>query len=196
MASLFPFLVRDAGTIESDITFIISTFDSALPFLHSIGNHEQWGSIPFSQRDDFSKETLRELQHSVEYNLTGISKLNGLCIFIVEREYPEESSELHNGEDSSYLRVAADGRRFLPVGFAYIRENWVPTYVKSQPHLQIPDIELGDFIYLEVIVTDSRVRNLSRGAGAALIHGIRDYGRSRQKKASVWIAGREMKENW
>jgi hypothetical protein len=35
-------------------------------------------------------------------------------------------------------------------------------------------------------VTDSRVGSLRRGAGAALVRGIRDYGRSRQKKA-LWV---------
>ncbi|PYI01153.1 hypothetical protein BO78DRAFT_401497, partial [Aspergillus sclerotiicarbonarius CBS 121057] len=183
MTALPPFLVRDAEPIEADLAFIVSTYDSALPFLDSIGNPDQWGSIPFSQRGDFANETLSELHHSEDYRLTGTSNDNGLRIFIVEREYHDEPL---NTELSSHLRVAADSRRFLPVGFAQTRENWVPTYVKSQPHLQIPDTERDDFIYLEVIVTDSRVGGLRRGAGAALITGIRDYGRSRQKKA-FWV---------
>ncbi|KAJ5125739.1 hypothetical protein N7448_005054 [Penicillium atrosanguineum] len=169
--------------MERDITFIVSTFDSTLQFLDVIGSHEQWGSIPFYQRGDFSKEMLMGLQHSEEYRLTGRSNVNGLRIFIVGIEYPGESTEPCNGEIHSHLHVAADGRHYLPIGFAFTRENWAPASVKSQPHLQILEANLGDFLHLEAIVADTHVGSLRRGAGVALIRGIRDYGRSRQEKA-------------
>ncbi|RAL02996.1 uncharacterized protein BO80DRAFT_23031 [Aspergillus ibericus CBS 121593] len=178
-----PFQVRPAEPTDADLTFIVSTYDATLPFLASIGNHEQWGSIPFSQRGDFSTETLTQLHHSEENRLTDTSHSSGLRIFIVEREYHDEPLD---AESSQHLRIEADGRRYLPVGFAQTRENWVPSYVKSQSHLPIPDIEREEFVYLEVIVTDSRVGGLRRGAGAALMNGIREYGRSRGKRA-FWV---------
>ena len=186
MTAASPFLVRDAGATEEDTLFIVSTFDSILPELDSIGSHEQWGSIPFSQRGDFTKETMMDLAHSEKYRLTGNSGANGLRVFIVEREYPKDSANSSDREISAYIRGAADGRRYLPVGFAYVRENWVPDYVKSQPQLQLPDTERDEFLYLEVMVTDTRVGSLRRGAGAALIRGIKDYARSRQKQA-LWV---------
>jgi len=38
------------------------------------------------------------------------------------------------------------------------------------------------------MVTGSRIGSLRRGAGAALIHGIRDYGRSKQK-STLYVDG-------
>ncbi|PYH94554.1 hypothetical protein BO71DRAFT_483711 [Aspergillus ellipticus CBS 707.79] len=176
------FEVRDARTTESDIRFIISTFDSSLSYLNSIGSLDQWGLIPFSERGDFAAGTRTEVEQSEENRLTGGSKENGLRMFIVEREYLEENTE----EKPPYLRIASDGRRLLPVGFAYVRENWVPVYVKSQTHFPVPDTEGEGFLYLEVIVTDCRVGELRRGAGAALLSGIREYGRERGTKV-FWV---------
>jgi hypothetical protein len=102
MSSSSHFLVRDATTSERDIAFIISTFDSTLHFLDTIGSHEQWGSVPFSQRGDFSQETLTELQHSDECRLSGSSNANGLRLFIVEIEYLEEITEHLDKENFSH----------------------------------------------------------------------------------------------
>lgn len=117
--------------------------------------------------------------------------MDGLRIFIVERKYHHDDKE-HTGSLSSHLRVTSDGQCFLPVGFAYVRENWIPNYVKSQHHLPMPIIhsstEIGGFLYLEVMVTDSRVGRLCRGAGAALIRGMREYGQGRGMKA-LWVDG-------
>jgi hypothetical protein len=177
-----PFLVRDAGAVEGDGPFIISAFDSALPFLDSIGCHEQWGSTPFSHRAGWAEETLQQIRDAEHYRLTGAGDGDALRMFIVEREWPAEGAEtLDAGQVHS--RVAVDGRRFLSVGFVFFREDWVPSYIASQRHLHIGDAERRSLVYLEVMVTDSRVGGLRRGAGAALIRGVRDYGRSRQKTA-------------
>ncbi|KAI2812346.1 hypothetical protein CBS115989_10554 [Aspergillus niger] len=186
-----PFHLRPAKPTPTDHAFILSAFDSSLPLLASIGSHEQWGSTPFSQRGDFPQETLKELDQSEEYRLTGKSNMDGLRIFIVEREYHHDNED-HTGSLSSHLRVTSDGQCFLPVGFAYVRENWVPKYVKSQHHLPMPIIhsstEIGGFLYLEVMITDSRVGRLCRGAGAALIRGMREYAQGRGMKAQ-WVDG-------
>ncbi|KAI3005821.1 hypothetical protein CBS147346_4171 [Aspergillus niger] len=171
-----PFHLRPAKPTPTDHSFILSAFDSSLPLLASIGSHEQWGSTPFSQRGDFPQETLKELDQSEEYRLTGKSNMDGLRIFIVEREYHHDDEE-HTESLSSDLRVTSDGQCFLPVGFAYVRENWIPN-----------GSEIGGFLYLEVMVTDSRVGRLCRGAGAALIRGMREYGQGRGMKA-LWVDG-------
>lgn len=179
MSPLPQFVVRDAGTVDGDTAFIISTFDAALSFLDSLGSHEQWGSTPFSHREGWAEETLQQIRDSEHYRLTGAG--DGLRIFIVEREWPPAGTEtLDAGQVHS--RVDVDGRRFLAVGFAFVRENWIPSYIVSQQHLRIGDAERASAVYLEVMVTDRRAGTLGRGAGAALISGIRKYGRSRQKK--------------
>jgi len=122
------FLIRDAGTVDGDAQFIIPAFDAALPFLDSIGSHEQWGSTPFSHREGWTDETLQQIRESEHYRLTGAG--DAFRIFIVKRECPAEGAKtLDAGQ--AHFRVAVDGRRFLSVGFAFIRENWVPYYITS-----------------------------------------------------------------
>ncbi|KAN0061663.1 hypothetical protein ACQY0O_005654 [Thecaphora frezii] len=38
------------SSTETDLGFILSAFDSSLPFLSSIGSGAQWGSVPFSSK--------------------------------------------------------------------------------------------------------------------------------------------------
>lgn len=168
------FLFREAGLSDTDGPFIISAFDAALPYLESIGSHEQWGSTPFSQREGWVEETLQQITDSERYRLTGESRDEGgrLRIFIVERENPAE------GVDNQHVSSrTVDGRRFLSVGLAFVYENWIPSYITAQSHLHIGDAERESSIYLEVVVTDSRVGDLCRGAGAALLRGVRDFGK-------------------
>ncbi|GKZ88268.1 hypothetical protein AnigIFM59636_008124 [Aspergillus niger] len=133
-----PFHLRPAKSTPTDHAFILSAFDSSLPLLASIGSHEQWGSTPFSQRGDFPQETLKELDQSEEYRLTGKSNMDSLRIFIVEREYHHDDEE-HTESLSSHLRVTSDGQCFLPVGFAYVRENWIPKYYEQQGFRAVGD---------------------------------------------------------
>lgn len=182
--------MRDSCTSDDDLAFIVETFDSTIPFLDSIGSADQWGTILFSQRVEFSQDTLKDLQDSVSNSQTGDLVADGLRIFIVERECSEEQTDQYlpfNNGARSFLRVDASGRRFLPVGFAYVREDWVPSYVRAQSHLPIPTTDKNRFDYLEVIITRSSVpASLRRGAGAALIHQLEAY--SRQKlKQQLWV---------
>lgn len=153
------FHIRLASTTKGDPEFIIKAFDSAIPYLASIGSHEQWGPIPFSEREGWTAETLQQVRDGED----------ALQIFIVEAE----------GE--------------VPVGFAFVRENHVPEYILSQDHIAIDDADKNSCVYIEVIV---RVPGAAgAGAGAALIQGIREFGRGRGKRAMFmdgW-AGNERK---
>ncbi|KAF1948823.1 hypothetical protein CC80DRAFT_458535 [Byssothecium circinans] len=177
MATQSQFLVREVENVDGDGLFITSAFDAALPFLHSIGSHDQWGSTPFSHQQGWAEETLRRIREAKQNYLAGNGNSDGLRIFIVERVCSAQVTDVLGAQ----YRIAVDGRRLLSVGFAFVRENWFPSYITAQEHLHMGEAERGAFLYLEVIVTDSRVGNIRRGAGASLIRSIRDYGRSRGK---------------
>ncbi|KAE8324807.1 hypothetical protein BDV39DRAFT_115387 [Aspergillus sergii] len=182
------FLVRDAGTVEGDDQFVVAAFDAAIPYLTSIGSHEQWGTTPFSHREGWVDETVQQIKDSNSSAVQSEQNKNGvLRIFIVEKECDAGGPESFDSRLVHY-RVSSDGRRYLSVGFAFVRENWIPGYIESQTHLQIPESERENNIYLEVMVTDCRVGSVRRGAGSALIQGIRDYGRKKQKK-TFWLDG-------
>jgi hypothetical protein len=42
--------IRLALSSQEDAAFILAAFDSALPFLASIGSEAQWGSVPWVAR--------------------------------------------------------------------------------------------------------------------------------------------------
>ena len=178
MSASPQFLVRKAGSIYSDDQFIISAFDRAPLFLASMGSHEQWGSTPFSHRDGWVEETLGQIRNAEDYDSSDKGNGNGLHILIVETEWPALGAEIPD----VHSRVALDGKRYLSVGFAFVRDQWIPPYIESQPNLHIDDVERECSTYLEVMVTDSGVGTLRHGAGAALIRGICDYSFARGRK--------------
>lgn len=46
MSTAPQFHAREAESAAGDGEFIVVAFDSALPYLASIGSHEQWGLTP------------------------------------------------------------------------------------------------------------------------------------------------------
>ncbi|KAB8226776.1 hypothetical protein BDV33DRAFT_197766 [Aspergillus novoparasiticus] len=182
------FRIRDAGAVEGDDQFVVAAFDAAIPYLTSIGSHEQWGTIPFSHREGWVDETVQQIKDSSKSSaLQSDQNKNGvLRIFIVEKECNADGPECFDPQLAHY-RVSSD-RRYLSIGFAFVRENWFPSYIESQTHLQIPESERENNIYLEVMVTDCRAGSLRHGAGSALIQEIRDYGRKKQRK-TFWLDG-------
>lgn len=92
MSNPSQFHIREAESALGDGEFIIAAFDSAIPYLASIGSHEQWGSIPFSQRNGWTTETLQQIKDVELYRLTG--KDEAFRIFIVEAEVPPHGHQV------------------------------------------------------------------------------------------------------
>ncbi|KAK1448075.1 acetyltransferase [Colletotrichum cuscutae] len=155
--------VRDTGLASHDAEFIVEAFDSTLAPLAAMGSGAMWGSQPFSRKDGFVEETLKDVAASERYRTTGEG--DALRIFIAEVEY----------------RAAEDGKRYVSVGAAFVRTNWLPGHVKRQYNKEekIRDELEGKkdgFVYLDVIVTDYRTGRYRKGAGEALIRRAKEYG--------------------
>lgn len=177
------FHIRDAEVKLDDANFIVEAFDSTLPYLASIGSGEMWGLIPFSEKPGFIEETLKDIEQSERYRTAGSG--DAMRMLIAEIEL----LELSTSKILSTSRTRADDnkQRFLSVGTATIREDWFPSYVTKQAeHLGLEAIqrqEFKDILYLEVMITDCQTGSACKGAGAALIQSIVEYGRKVGKKA-------------
>ncbi|KAL9937070.1 hypothetical protein V8E36_004305 [Tilletia maclaganii] len=55
-ASASPVSTRPASLQDADDHFVLTAFDSALPYLASIGSGAQWGSVPFTKKGNRVKE--------------------------------------------------------------------------------------------------------------------------------------------
>lgn len=173
--------VRDARLAFDDVRFIVEAFDSTLPYLAAIGSGDQWGLIPFSERDGFIKEALESVEQSEKYALTGTG--DAIHILIAETESPESSLETTN---NPRYRIDENKQRSSSVGTATVRGNWLPSYITLQTDLALEPIE--NILYLEVMITDYRAGASRKGAGAALIQGAVEYGRKAGKK-TLYIDG-------
>ncbi|KAK8140479.1 hypothetical protein PG984_000545 [Apiospora sp. TS-2023a] len=187
-----PFHMRDAGLLSNDTEFLVAAFDSTLPYLQSIGGGEMWGPTPFSEKDGFVAETQESITQSESYRRTGTG--DKVRVFIAEVEIggvdedKEVTSGTVTGTGSLRTRVGADdGRVWLAVAAACVREGWAPEYVRSQAHLRLPKEEEGKegttgdsgFAYLEVMVADHRTGRHHRGAGAALLQLLTQHYREK-----------------
>lgn len=202
-----PMNVRDAGLASHDADFIVEAFDSTLAPLAAIGSGAMWGSQPFSQKNGFVEENLKDVAASERYRTTGEG--DALRIFIAEIEVGSPTaataSTPHDaGQDEPGLRyrVGKDGKRYVSVGAAFVRTNWLPGHVKRQfdQEKKIRDELEGkkdNFVYLDVIVTDYRTGRYRKGAGEALIRRAKEYGVEegmRELYVDAW-AGNEKKLN-
>ena len=171
------FYVRDAGLAPDDSQFIVEAFDSALPYLESIGSSSQWGSQPFSEKEGYLQETSKDVEQSEEFRLT--RKGDPIRIFIAEVDAPSNAGDELPGVR---CRVTAGGETRMAVGVAQIKHDYVPGYVASIAHLQpvLAGIkEKGSFGYVEVVVTDFRVGAHRKGAGLELLDFARQYARNK-----------------
>ncbi|KAK1731675.1 acetyltransferase [Colletotrichum acutatum] len=199
--------VRDAGLASHDADFIVEAFNSTLAPLAALGSGAMWGSQPFSQKDGFVEETLKDVAASSRYRTTGEG--DALRIFIAEVEVgsPAATGAItpHDArQDGPGLRyrTAEDGKRYVTIGAAFVRTNWLPGHVKRQfeKEKKIRDELEGKkdgFAYLDVIVTDYRTGRYRKGAGEALIRRAKEYGVTEGMQVlyvDMW-AGNEKKLN-
>ncbi|KAK8054668.1 hypothetical protein PG994_009735 [Apiospora phragmitis] len=177
MSDTVPLHMREAGLLPNDAEFLVAAFDSTLPYLQSIGGGEMWGQVPFSEKDGFLAETQESITKSQSYSQTGAG--DKVRVFIAEVEIGVEEPT----ETGLHTRVGADGRVWLAVVAACVREGWVPDYIRSQSHLRLPTVDeeeeegaaSGGFAYLEVMGADHRTGRHHRGAGAALLQLIKQH---------------------
>lgn len=195
-----PYHIREAGTAPDDVEFMVGAFDSTLPHLAAIGSSEMWGTVPFSHKDGFLQETRESVEQAEAYRRGGGG---GGCervrIFIAEAGVGRDDLAALAG-DRVHAREGADGRLWLAVALACVREDWVPAYVASKPHLGLPAPEAavapGDgaaaatHAYLEVMIADHRTGRHHKGAGALLLQHLRQLYRAqgtRRLYVDAWV---------
>ncbi|CBQ72229.1 conserved hypothetical protein [Sporisorium reilianum SRZ2] len=133
---------------ESDVDFILFAFDSALPYLASIGSAAQWGTILFST-------TPKRVQ--------GFTDFVQVSYDLHSRPIQDGAAWQHMGiyeiktKDGQWTRVAAQG---LSIS--------IPSYVPEQ--LAGKDMrEATDYLYLNYLIADRRKGHLAKGAAAQLV---------------------------
>lgn len=185
MSALNEYSIRDAGLFEGDEAFVVSVFDASLPYLESIGSPAQWGSIQFSQRPGWIEETQRQIQESERNRLSDTTDaLRNLFVEAGSVEQAVSTLDLRG----MHSRITDDGRYFVSLGFVFVHGNWFPTYLPAATTSGIKPTELEGSLYIEVMVSDNRTKHLFSGTGAALIQGVRDFGRNRGKE-TVFLDG-------
>ncbi|CDS82444.1 uncharacterized protein SPSC_03263 [Sporisorium scitamineum] len=133
---------------ESDVDFVLYAFDSALPYLASIGSEAQWGTVPFSEKPERRQRFEKFVQGSYDLHTRPIQDAAAWQhMAIYEIKTPDEK----------WTRVAAQG---LATGF--------PTYVPE--HLADDKVrEATDYLYLNYLIVDRRKGKLAKGSAARLV---------------------------
>ncbi|SPC67365.1 uncharacterized protein UHOD_02945 [Ustilago sp. UG-2017b] len=161
---------------ESDVDFVLHAFDSALPYLASIGSEAQWGTVPFSEKPKVRESFAEYLQDS--YSLNANSE-------------PSASSNLESWQhlliyevqtDQGWARVAAQGT-----------STSFPDYI---PHDLISDElrKATDYLYLNYLIVDRRTGDLAKGAGNQLVTFAVEQGKALKKSkfyGDCWRGNRD-----
>uniref|UniRef100_A0A0D2Y1Z8 N-acetyltransferase domain-containing protein n=1 Tax=Fusarium oxysporum (strain Fo5176) TaxID=660025 RepID=A0A0D2Y1Z8_FUSOF len=173
MANKFSF--HDASTSFNDAQFMADAMDSTIPHLVAAGNAGQWGTEPLSRKESFMQKMHDAVSKSEQFCETGAGDRER--IFIAEVEDDQTSSgSTANGNLSR--RVDENGKSFVSVGFVKL--------VEEQFALIEPALKKGKFVFLQYLVTDHRVGDRRRGAGAALLQKVKDYTLERGWK-TIWL---------
>ena len=144
-STLFQLGVTNAD--ESDVDFIIHAFDSALPYLASIGSEKQWGTIPFSQKNEVPPAFTAYMQKSYDLNSSSPQDRDWQHLVIYEVQ----------ASDGNWTRVAAQG---VSTNFPdYVPEKLAPQQVRDPT----------DYVYLNYLIADRRTGELAKGAGNRLV---------------------------
>jgi hypothetical protein len=168
------FRVRDARSTGSDVDFILSAWDSSLPFLESIGAGEMWGQERFSQRQSFVEDVADIIR----------------------------KSETNPESDERRILIAEclddDNRHATatPIGFAMIRDT-LPYYLTGNEAL---NGELGgarSLLFIEVLISDRQPDRHRPSTGSALVEAIMNRAKA-SEKTTVYVdawAGNDRKLN-
>ncbi|KAM0555748.1 hypothetical protein ACHAPJ_006142 [Fusarium lateritium] len=180
------FTIRDAHASFNDAQFIIDAFDSTLPHLAAAGNSGQWGTEPLSNKKGFSQGIHDTVAQSEKYRETGAG--DPVRIFIAEAE-DNQANAGSTANDGLARRVDGNGKALVSVGFVKILDERFVGYLKASDNLKDqvgPATEKGNFVFLQYLVTDHRVGDQRRGAGAALLQKVKEYATGRGWK-TIWI---------
>ncbi|EST07933.1 Acyl-CoA N-acyltransferase [Kalmanozyma brasiliensis GHG001] len=148
---------------ESDVDFILYAFDSALPYLASIGSEAQWGTELFSQKPERRKQFTEFVQKSYDLNARQEADSNDDCPWQLMTLFEVRT------EDDKWVRVAAQG---LSTRFP----DYVPESLASKDLRQA-----GDFLYLNYLIADRRKGDLAKGSAPHLISFAEQQCRKRHK---------------
>lgn len=185
------FTIRDAGIAPMDAEFIVAAFDSTIPYLISKGNTGQWGTILFSDRDGFNKTTQDDVIQSQRFALTGEGER--IRIFIAQLD--ETNSHTFPHTDGLSRWTDRHGATFLCVGMVTIREDEFAPHVLADESLQsFADAanEEGNFLWVDVLITDHRVGQRRNGAGGVLMQKVVEFAKENKKKhvyLDCWTGG-------
>nr|CDI56939.1 conserved hypothetical protein [Melanopsichium pennsylvanicum 4] len=160
---LAPLSVADPE--ESDLDFILHAFDSALPYLASIGSQAQWGTQPFSEKQKVREAFENYLEQSWAINSSSSSSacMNNkaswqhLTLYEIQKE------------GGQWTRVAAQG---VSTSF--------PSYV-PQSLAGKETRERSNYIYLNYLIADRRTGQQAKGAGDRLVAFAQEEARGKGK---------------
>ncbi|KAF5980787.1 hypothetical protein FBULB1_5019 [Fusarium bulbicola] len=180
------FTFRDASASCNDAQFIADAMDSTIPHLVAAGNAGQWGTEPLSTKESFMQKMHEAVSKSDQFCKTGTGDRERMFIAEVEDDHADSDSTT-TGHLSR--RMDENGKSFVSVGFAKIVEEQFVSYLKETEGLKAqvePALEKGKFVFLQYLVTDHRVGDRRRGAGAALLQKVKDYTLERGWK-TIWL---------
>ena len=81
------------------------------------------------------------------------------------------------------LRTGDDRHYHMAVGSTFARGNWLPKCLHTFVLTQINQAHLSETVYVEVMVSDSRMRDMFLVIGAALLREVSKWGYSREEWA-------------
>ncbi|PWY98618.1 hypothetical protein BCV70DRAFT_201938 [Testicularia cyperi] len=161
---------------ETDVDFVLHSFDSALPYLLSIGSEAQWGTLPFSAKPDVVALFTQQVQQSWTTYTAAVARgkeeenagPGWYRVVILEVRLTNTNT------NTKWRRVAA-----MCVGCG------IPDYVPLATIAQ-PDRDIHDFVYLKSFIVDRRSGTLARGSGAKLVPHAVQLAQSLAKK-TLWV---------
>lgn len=175
------FNIRTTLSSPSDGEFVLAAFDAALPHLAAIGSREQWGSDPLSANPERCARVHAWITASEAYRRTGSG--DPVRAFIAEARLPSPAPSLFNKELQT--RTDGEGREWVSVGAAVVKEGYFPAYVAEWPQFEElikEEREKGGSMYLEAMISDFRTGELRKGSGAAMLVAVKSYAATRKAK--------------